>query len=77
MTKINILAKFHEEMIIFDEIKGHLLILPFKRAQVRAPGTPLRNRQAKFSQNMSDVIKLKVNKFEASQIFLLVKSCEG
>ena len=36
IIKINILAKFHQERMIFDEIRGHLLILPFYRALTRA-----------------------------------------
>ena len=39
--ELHILAKFHEEMINFDEIRGHLLILPFYRAQTRAFEGPL------------------------------------
>ena len=33
---MNILVKFHQERTIFDEIRGHLLILPFYRALTRA-----------------------------------------
>ena len=29
------LSKFREEKMIFDKIRGHLLILPFYRAQTR------------------------------------------
>ena len=29
IIEIQVLAKFHEELMIFDEIKGHLVILPF------------------------------------------------
>ena len=33
IIKMNILEKFYEGKMIFDEIRGHLLILPFHRAQ--------------------------------------------
>ena len=33
---MNILAKCHQERTIFDEIRGHLLMLPFYRALTRA-----------------------------------------
>ena len=36
IIKMNILAKFRQEIMIFDEIRGHLLILPFYRALTRA-----------------------------------------
>ena len=46
--KIHILVMLHEKMIIFDEIIGHLLILPFYRDQARAlEGTP-RKKAMKF-----------------------------
>jgi len=35
IIKIHILAKFHEKIMIFGEIRGHLVILPFYRAQTR------------------------------------------
>ena len=35
IIKIHILAKFYEKMTIFGEIRGHLAILPFYRAQTR------------------------------------------
>ena len=34
--RMNTLAKFHQEKMIFDKIRGHLLILPFYRAPTRA-----------------------------------------
>ena len=33
IIKMNILAKFHQERTIFDEIREHLLFLPFYRAR--------------------------------------------
>ena len=35
IIKIHILAKFHEKIIIFNEIRGYLVILPSYRAQTR------------------------------------------
>ena len=35
IIKIHILAKFHEKIMIFGEISGHLVILPIYRAQTR------------------------------------------
>ena len=35
IIKIHILAKFHEKIMIFGETRGHLVILPFYRAQTR------------------------------------------
>ena len=34
-SKIHILAKSHEKIMIFGEITGHLVILPFYRTQTR------------------------------------------
>ena len=84
---MNILANFHQEQTIFDEIRGYLLIFLFYRALTRASeglllkkgykicsGGPI---HAKFSQNMSNMMILKVKKFgapAAPQIFLLVTS---
>ena len=47
MFLLHVLATFYEEMI-FDEIRGYLVILPFYRAQTRASENPLRNRATKF-----------------------------
>ena len=71
---MNILAKFHQERTIFDEIKRYLLILLFYLALTRASEGMFQKkaikfefgrRNAKFSQNMSDVMTLKVKKFGA------------
>ena len=35
IIKIHILAEFHEKIMIFGEISGHLVILPIYRAQTR------------------------------------------
>ena len=48
MIELNILAKFHQEKTIFDEIRGHLLILPFYRALTRASEGLLRKKAIKF-----------------------------
>ena len=45
---MNILAKFHEERTVFDEIRGRLLILPFYRALTRASEGLLRKKALKF-----------------------------
>ena len=52
IIKINILAKFHHEKTIFDEIRGHLLILPFYRALTRASEGLLREKAIKFEVEM-------------------------
>ena len=39
--KIHVVAMFHEEILIFDEIRGHLVILPIYRAQTRDSEDPL------------------------------------
>ena len=44
---MNILVKFHQERAIFDEIRGHLLILPFYRALTRASEGLLRKKAIK------------------------------
>ena len=58
--------------MIFDEIRGHLLILLFYRALTRASEGLLRKKaiifevevlhRPKFLQNMSNMMKLKVKK---------------
>ena len=48
VIKMNILAKFHQERTNFDEIRGHLLILPFYRALTRASEGLLRKKAIKF-----------------------------
>ena len=46
--KMNILANLYQEKIIFDEIRGHLLILPFYRALTRASEGLLLKKAIKF-----------------------------
>ena len=67
--------------MIFDEIRGHLLILIFYMAQNRssqglfwkkAIKFDVSARYAKFSQKMSNIMKSKVKK-----LFLLVASSQG
>ena len=43
---MNILAKFHQEITIFDEVRGHLLILLIYRALTRASEGLLREKAA-------------------------------
>ena len=52
--RIHVLAKFHEEILIFDEIRGHLVILPFYRAQTRDSEGPLRKRAIIFEVEVLD-----------------------
>ena len=48
IKKMNILAKFHQEKLIFDEVRGHLLILLFDRALTRASDGLLWKKAIKF-----------------------------
>ena len=48
IIKIHVLANFHEDRMIFDEIIGHLVMLPFYRAQTRDSKGPLRKRAIEF-----------------------------
>ena len=48
IIKMNILAKFHQEKMIFDEIRGHLLILLIYRALTSASEGLLRKKAIKF-----------------------------
>ena len=78
---MKIFAKFHQQKTIFDEIRGHLRILLFYRSLTRAYKGRLRKKAskilrgcsayAKFSQNMSNIIILKLKKCRAPQIFVL------
>ena len=54
IIKIHILAKFHEKIMIFGEIRGHLVILPFYRAQTRDSYGPLRKKAIKFEADVLD-----------------------
>ena len=42
--EIHVVAKFHEEIMIFYEIRGHLGSLPFYSAQTRDYEGPLRKK---------------------------------
>ena len=46
---MNILAKFHQEKNVFDEIRGHLLNLLFYRTLTRASEGFLREKAVKFA----------------------------
>ena len=52
--KIHILAKFHEEMTIFDEIRGHLLIILPYRAQTKASEGPIKKKAIEFEVEVLD-----------------------
>ena len=54
IIKIHILAKFHDEIMIFEGIRGHLVILPFYRAQTRDSEGPLRKKAIKFEVDVLD-----------------------
>ena len=45
---MNMMARFHREITIFDEIRGQLLILPFYRALTRASEGLLLKKAIKF-----------------------------
>ena len=51
---MNILAKFHQEQTIFDDIRGYLLILLFYRALTRASKGLLRKKDMKFEVEVLD-----------------------
>ena len=46
---MKILAKFHQEETIFDEIRGHLLIFQFYRTLTSAPEGLLWEKAIKFA----------------------------
>ena len=48
IIKIHVLVKFHEEIMIFVEIRGHLVILSFYRAQTGYSKGCLRKRAIEF-----------------------------
>ena len=52
IIKIHVLANFHEDSVIFDEIRGHLVILPFYRAQPRDCKGLLRKRGIEFERGV-------------------------
>ena len=51
---IHVLAKSHEEILIFDEIRGHLGILQFYRVQTRDSEGPLQKRAIIFEVEVLD-----------------------
>ena len=50
----HVLAKVHEEIMIFEEVRGHLVILLFYRAQTRDSEGPLRKRAIIFEVEVLD-----------------------
>ena len=59
MNRIQVLAKFHKEIMTFDEIRGYLVILQIYRAQSRGSESPLWKKGAKhatFARNISNMI---------------------
>ena len=52
--KIHVLANFYEEILIFDEIRGHLVILQFYRAWTRDSEGLLRKRAILFEVEVLD-----------------------
>ena len=62
---------FQEEAVIFDAIRGYLATFQIYRAltkasekHIRKKAANLRCRRPKFSQNMSNMMKLKVKRLE-------------
>ena len=51
VIEIHVLAKFHEEIM---GRRGHLLILPFYRAQTRDTEGPFRKRAIQFEVEVRD-----------------------
>ena len=49
---MNMLAKFHQEKTIFDEIRGHMLILLFFRALTRASEGRLQKKDVKSNMEV-------------------------
>ena len=46
--------KFHEQIMIFDKVKGYLVILEFRRAQKRDSEGPLRKNAIEFDEEVLD-----------------------
>ena len=53
--KVHVFAKLHEEIMIVDEIRGHLVILPFYRAQPETLEGPPRKRAKKFEVELLNI----------------------
>ena len=56
------LKKFYEEVMIFDEIRGHSVILPFYRAQTRRSDGPLRKRAMKSEVEVVDTPNFQITR---------------
>ena len=54
IIKIYVLAQFNDKIMIFDEIRGQLVILPFYRAQTRDSEILVRKRAVKFELEVLD-----------------------
>ena len=54
IIKMHVLTKFNEEIMIFDDIREHLLILTFYMAQIRHSEVPLRKRAIEFEAEVLD-----------------------
>ena len=54
IIKTHVLEKFREKMMLFDKIRGHLVIFSYYSAQTTDPEGPLRKRAIKFEVEMLD-----------------------
>ena len=73
------MAKFYVEIKILDEIRGHLVILPYDRAQTRDSEGSLRKRTMKFKEVVLDIpnvhrTRLTWLKLKVKVLLLKVKS---
>ena len=71
--KIHVLAKFNEEIMIFNKIRGHLVTLTFYRAQTRHSYGPLRKRATKFEVEKLDTTSF--HRIRLNMMKLKVKKC--
>ena len=55
ITKINVFGKFHEDVMIFDEIREYLAILQFYRAQTYASVYPYWKTSRKFELEVAEM----------------------
>ena len=55
IIKIHISVKFYVKIMTFDEIRGHVVILSFCRAQIRDSEGPLRKRAIRFEVEVLDI----------------------
>ena len=58
IIRIHVLTQSHEKIMIFDEIRGHLVILSFYRAQTRDSQGPLQKKAIKFEVDVLDTPNL-------------------